>query len=240
MKIMATSFKRSHARSHSCAAGLPPALQQATTDPHLHGKLLDAHAQVWVSLLWGHCSFLLDPDVHKVLFVPSKSLFPQSCVSSGNSVVGLMETSSKRAYAIPKSAALSPCLLHPEPLPLWQSTADPYLHRRHSNTVLSWSLWCLWVLVRIRCVWFLWASLAGMGFNSKRYFIPPTVLLGLLLCPWTWSISSKLLQRLPSCWGFSALGMGYLPTVAPVPRSCSSSSTAQPLPLFLQIVIITS
>ena len=43
--------------------------------------------------------------VHKVLFVPSKSLFPQSCVSSGGSMVGLMVTSSKKAYAIPKSAA---------------------------------------------------------------------------------------------------------------------------------------
>ena len=43
--------------------------------------------------------------VHKVLFVPSKSLFPQSCVSSGGSAVGLMATSSKRAYAIPRSAA---------------------------------------------------------------------------------------------------------------------------------------
>ena len=41
--------------------------------------------------------------VHKVLFVPSKSLFPQSCVNSG--MVGLMATSSKRAYAIPGSAA---------------------------------------------------------------------------------------------------------------------------------------
>ena len=35
----------------------------------------------------------------------SKSLFPQSCVSSGGSMVGLMATSSKRAYAIPRSAA---------------------------------------------------------------------------------------------------------------------------------------
>ena len=61
--------------------------------------------QVWISLLCGHCSFFLGPGVHKVLFVPSKSLFPQSCVSSGISVVGLMATSSQRAYAIPKSAA---------------------------------------------------------------------------------------------------------------------------------------
>ena len=34
-----------------------------------------------------------------------------------------------------------PGLLHPEPLPLQQSAADPYLQRRHSNTVLSQSLW---------------------------------------------------------------------------------------------------
>ena len=44
-----------------------------------------------------------------------------------------------------------PGLLHPEPLPLRQATADiwadPYLCRRHSNTVLSQSLWGLWVLV---------------------------------------------------------------------------------------------
>ena len=42
---------------------------------------------------------------HNVLFVLSKSLFPQSCVSSCGSVVGLMATSSKRVYAIPRSAA---------------------------------------------------------------------------------------------------------------------------------------
>ena len=29
-------------------------------------------------------------------------------------------------------------------------------------------------------------SLAGMGFDSKCDFAPPTVLLGLLLCLWTW------------------------------------------------------
>ena len=53
--------------------------------------------------MWGHCSFLLGPGAQKVLFVPSKSLFPQSCVSSEGSMVGLMETSSKRAYATPRS-----------------------------------------------------------------------------------------------------------------------------------------
>ena len=45
------------------------------------------------------------PHAHKVLFVPSKNLFPQSCVSSDGSMMGLMAVSSKRAYAIPGSAA---------------------------------------------------------------------------------------------------------------------------------------
>ena len=34
-----------------------------------------------------------------------------------------------------------------------------------------------------------------MGFDSKCEFAPPTVLLGLLLCPWTWGIYSRLLQQ---------------------------------------------
>ena len=68
-----TSFKRSlHALLHS----VPPALQQATADPCLRQRLLDTHGQVWISLLWGHCSFLLGPGAHKILFVPTKSLFP--------------------------------------------------------------------------------------------------------------------------------------------------------------------
>ena len=84
---------------------VPPTLQHATASPRLHQRLLGTPGQVWVSLLWGHCSFLPGPGLHKVLFVPSKSLIPQSCVSSDSSMVGLLATSSKRAYATPRSAA---------------------------------------------------------------------------------------------------------------------------------------
>ena len=73
--------------------------------PHLCQRLLDTHGHVCISLLWDHCSFLLDPGAHKVLFVPFKSLFPQSCVRSGGSTVGLMVTFYKRASARPRSAA---------------------------------------------------------------------------------------------------------------------------------------
>ena len=120
---------------------------------------------------------------------------------------GLMATTSKELMPWPG-------LLHPEPLPPQQSTADPHLPRRHPNTVLPQSLWGLWVLVCTRFVWALWASLAGMEFDSKCDLTPPTILLGLLLCPWTWSISFKSLQP---------------PTAAAqAPWSCSSSCRAAP------------
>ena len=86
-----------------CRHSVPPTLHQTTADPRLLWRLLDTHGQVWVSFLCEHCSFLLGPGAHKVLLVPSKCLFPQSCVSSGGFLVGLMATSSKRAYAIPRS-----------------------------------------------------------------------------------------------------------------------------------------
>ena len=58
---------------------MPQTLPQATANPGLCWKLLGTHRQVWVSLLWGHCSLLLSPGVHKVLFVPSKSVSPVLC-----------------------------------------------------------------------------------------------------------------------------------------------------------------
>ena len=52
-----------------------------------------------------------------------------------------------------------------------------------------------WVLVHTSFVWAFWASLACMRFDSKHDFALLTILLGLLLCPWTWDISSQLPQR---------------------------------------------
>ena len=95
---------------HALLHSVPPTLQQATADPCLHQRLLDTHRQVLVSLFWGHCSFLLGHGAHKFFVcVPSKSLFLQSCVSSGRYIVGLMLTSSKRAYATPICCIQSPC-----------------------------------------------------------------------------------------------------------------------------------
>ena len=97
MKIMLTSFKRSHGRTAARSAPDPAA------GHHQPMPLLETPGHSGASL--GQFlvrSLLLS---HNVLFVPSKSLFPQSCVSSGSSIVVLMATSSKRAYAISRSTA---------------------------------------------------------------------------------------------------------------------------------------
>ena len=67
MKIMATSFKRSHAGPATLSAPNPEAGHHRPVPPP---RLLDTHRLVWVSLLLGHCSFLLGPGAHKLLFVP--------------------------------------------------------------------------------------------------------------------------------------------------------------------------
>ena len=43
---------------------------------HASTRDLDTHRQVWLSLLWGHCSFLLGPGVYKVLLWPPRVCFP--------------------------------------------------------------------------------------------------------------------------------------------------------------------
>ena len=95
MKIMATSFKRSCACTASLIAPDPAAGHCQPT------PLLEILGQSLV----GSLLLSLGSWCCKVLFVPSNRLFPQSCGSSGSSMVGLMETSSKRDYAIPRSAA---------------------------------------------------------------------------------------------------------------------------------------
>ena len=73
MKIMVTSFKSAHAGSAACSAPNPAA---GHANPWLPQGFLDTHRQVWVNLFWGHLSSLLGSGAHKVLFVPSNSLFP--------------------------------------------------------------------------------------------------------------------------------------------------------------------
>ena len=90
---------------------------------------------------------------------------------------------------------------HPEPLSLQQTTVNPYLHRRCSNTVLSQTLWRPW------------------SWCTQGLFEPPECL---------WQEQSLILNAnlpfLPSCWGFSfAFGHGISPHSAPVSTILLSS-----------------
>ena len=73
MKIMVTSFRRSHAGTTALSAPNPAAGHHWPTPPL---ETPGHSGQVWISLLWGYCSFFLGPSVQKVLSVPSESLFP--------------------------------------------------------------------------------------------------------------------------------------------------------------------
>ena len=117
---------------HVLLYSLPPTLQQATTNPRLCWRLLDTDRQVWVSLLWGHCSLFLGPGAQGSVCALQESIC-QSCVSSGSSMVGLMATSSKRAYAIPKSAA--PRAAVPVGVPCWPVPLQEML--KHSSVSVS-------------------------------------------------------------------------------------------------------
>ena len=125
---MATSFKRSH---ESTATLVPPALQQASTDPRLRWRLLDTHRQVWGQSLVG--SLLVSPG--------SWCAQDSVCALQGSisqSCEFWQRCGGVRGDLLQEGFTPCPSLLHPEPLPLRQSTADLYLHRRCSNTATHW------------------------------------------------------------------------------------------------------
>ena len=132
MEVMATAFQAP--RRHCCPARPQPA--EGTPTPPLEAPELTAKSGSITCVVTAPFSWAM---VHTGFCCAFQESLSQSCESSGVSMVGLMVTSSKRAYARPRSTA-------PRAPALRQSTADPHLHRRHSDTVLAQSLWGLWVL----------------------------------------------------------------------------------------------
>ena len=108
MRIMATSFTRSHDALLHSAPDPAAGPRRPTPPPETPGHSRESLGQSLVG------SLLLSPGswCTQILFVLSKSLFPQSHVSSGGSMVGLMATSSKRAYATPTPRAPAPTGIH--------------------------------------------------------------------------------------------------------------------------------
>ena len=150
MKIMVTSFKRSHAAlsapNHAAGRCWPTPLPE--TPGH-------SWASLYQSLVG---SLLLSPGswyTQDLVCALQESIF-QSCVSSGSSMVGLMATSLKRVDAIPRSAA--PRASAPAAGHCWLGPSQETLKGHVWLSVCGVSWWAQGF------VWTLWASLAGMGF----------------------------------------------------------------------------
>ena len=204
MKIMATSFKP-HAHTTTLSARNPSA---GHCQPTPHWRFLNTDGQVWVSLLWGHCSFLLGPDAHKVLFLPSKSLFPQTLckfwqlydgVNGDLLQVGLCHT---QVYC---TQSCCPCSR-----PLLNQTSTGYTQTQFCLSLRGVSgSWCTQgIFEPSESLWQVW----GLILNVISSLLP--------FCEAS-PLPSPLLQRLPSCWAFLLLEEGYLLTVTPAP--CSHS-----------------
>ena len=98
---MVNSFKKSHKDTATLSAPNPAAGHHQPTPPP------ETFGHSWANLLQSLVgSLLLSPGFWCTRFClcPPRVYF-QCCVSSDSSMVGLMVTSSNRAYAIPKSAA---------------------------------------------------------------------------------------------------------------------------------------
>ena len=99
---MVTSFKRSHACTAALNAPNPTAgHHQPTPPPETTGH---SQASLGQSLVWSLLVFPGSQYTQASVCVLQQSV-SQYYVRSGSSMVWLMATSSKRAYAIPKAAA---------------------------------------------------------------------------------------------------------------------------------------
>ena len=143
---MATSFKRSHACTAALSTSDPEASHCRPTPP----PETPGHSRVSLGQSLVGSLLLSLGSWHPQAFVCAlqESVSPVLC-SSGGSMVGLMVTSSKRAYAThwvtQVCCTQSPCPCG-RPLLAHTSAGDA----QHSKAGLAQSLWGLWVLVCTR------------------------------------------------------------------------------------------
>ena len=184
MKIMATSFKGSHTGPSTLSAPNLIAGHQWPT------PLLETPDHSWASLgqsLVGSLLFSSGSWHTRFCLCPPRFYFPVLCkfwqlyggVNGDLRQEGLCHTQVC-------------CTQSPRPC------GRPLLTHTSSGDTQTWFCLSLFGIPGswwTRFVWALWVSLEVMQFDSKCDFTPPTILLGLLLCTWTWSISSKSFQH---------------------------------------------
>ena len=171
---MVTSFKRSHDALLHSAPDPAAGPRRPTPPPETPGHSRASLGQSPVG------SLLLSPGSGCTRFCCAlQESISRCCVSSGGSMVGLMATSSKRAYTAPRSAAQSPCPCG-RPLLSRSSAADTQTQFWLSLCGVPGS-WCAQSMFEpSECLWQEWGLILNM-----------------------------MSPLLPSCWGFSfALGHG--------------------------------
>ena len=133
--------------------------------------------------MWGHCSFLLDPDALKVLFSPSKSLFPQTLCKFWQLYDGVNGDLLQEGLCHTQVYCTQSCCPCSRPLLNQTSTGDTQTQFSLSLCGVSGS-WCTQGMFEpSECLWRVW---------------------GLIV-----NVISPLL---PSCWGFFfAFGCGISP-----------------------------
>ena len=195
MRIMVTSFKRSHTGCTQC-------LQHCRRPPLTHTSTRDSWTLTGKSGsdLWGLMeSLLLSPGswcAQGFVCALQESVSPvlcKFCWLCGGVNGGLMPYTG---------------LLHPEPLPLQQSTSDLYPQwETLKHSFVSVSVGSLGPGVHKVCLSPPSIS-GGCGFYSKCNFAPSTILLGLFLCPWMLGIIFGGIQLSPVN-GYSAASCNF-------------------------------
>ena len=148
---------------HVLLHSVTPTLQQATTNPRFRWRLLDTHRQVW-----GHCSFLLGPDAQGSVCT-LQEFISQSCQLYGGVNGDLLQEGLCHTQVC--------CTQTPAPV---QATLSHTPQETPKHSPGSVSVGSLGPGVHKVCL----SPLRISGSN----FAPPTILPGLLLCPWTWGI----------------------------------------------------
>ena len=182
MKIMATSFKRSQAPTTTLSGTNPEAGHRRPTPP-----------------FWDSWTLIgKSGSVSCGVTAPSPgSWCTQGFISALQESVSPVLCKFWQLYSEVNDDLLQEGLCHTQvcctqnPCPLWQATADLYLHRRHSSTQ--------------RQVWF---SLCGVSWCVQGFVWALRV-----FGPYLWQVWGLILNvvspLLPSCWGFSfAIGHG--------------------------------
>ena len=183
------------------------------------------HIHNWVLFLpWSH-PFILSGVISPLIFIsilgtyrPGEFLFQYTINLPFPTVHGVLKARILKWFAIPFSSG--PYSVRP-------------LH--HDPIVLGGPTWHVFELERTVVLWSDWLVFCDYGFSVSALWCPlatPTVLLGFLL-PWTWGISSRLLQQSAAAAPYlgggisshccpSDLEHGVVPLSPPAP--CSSCS----------------